>query len=188
MDTEIKLVKKEKRFFKKQEKQKEQEKEKKTRKIRKILKISLMILIMGGGILGLGWFLATKASFSESEIVVKQGLHWHVELDINILGKYQEVPANIGIGVVHQPIHTHEPNNVIHLEFSGLVKENDIKLGRFFDVWGKKFNKNCILDKCSVSGGELKMFINGEPNFEFENYIMKDNDKIKIELLTNSSI
>jgi len=66
------------------------------------------------------------------------------------------------------------------MEFSGLCLEDDLRLGRFFEIWGKRFNKNCIFDKCSGPEGQLKMFVNGELNYEFENYMMKDGDKIEI--------
>ncbi len=29
-------------------------------------------------------------------------------------------------------------------------------------------------------GGTVAMFVNGEENFEFENYLMQDNDRIEI--------
>ena len=60
------------------------------------------------------------------------------------------------------------------------VKKDDIKLGKFFDIWGKTFNKACIFDKCSGSDGQVNMLVNGELNSEFENYTMKDGDKIEI--------
>lgn len=66
------------------------------------------------------------------------------------------------------------------MQFSGLAKKDDIRLGRFFEVWGKKFIKDCIFDQCNSQEGKLKMFVNGIENFEFENYIMRDRDRIEI--------
>ena len=77
-------------------------------------------------------------------------------------------------------MHTHEADSVIHMEFSGLVREDDIRLGRFFEIWGKKFNRDCIFDKCNGPEGRLKMFVNQQPNYQFENHIMRDRDKIEI--------
>lgn len=104
------------------------------------------------------------------QIVSRGGLHWHAQLAIYIKGEKQEIPAGIGIGAVEQPIHTHDTSGVIHMEFGGLVYKDDLKLGQFFKIWGKQFN----------SMGKVEMFINGEPNQEFENYQMKDGDKIEI--------
>lgn len=137
-------------------------------------------LVFGGGILGLAWLLVSKPSILKEEIISENGIYWHTELSISILDEKQEIPAKIGIGITERYIHTHEADGVIHMEFPGLVKEDDIRLGRFFEIWGKQFNKNCIFDQCSGPEGKVKMFINGKESFEFENYIMKNEDKIEI--------
>ena len=144
-----------------------------------------MVLIIGAGIAGLVWYLATRPSLPESEIIARSGIHWHSEIKISILGQKQEIPADIGIGVVHNPIHTHDNTGAIHLEFSGLVRKDDTLLGKFFEIWGKKFNKDCIFDKCNGSEGKIKMLVNGNQNDEFENYLMKDGDKIEIVYYAN---
>lgn len=175
------LTKKERRFLKRRQKEEERLRSRRQRKLKKFLWIIILVLIIGGGISALVWFLATRPSIPESEIISKQGIHRHVELSISILGQKQGISDNIGIGFGgHNAIHTHGKDRIIHLEFSGLVKKDDIKLGRFFKVWGKTFNKDCIFDKCNGVEGELEMFVNGEQNFEFENYIMQDEDKIEI--------
>jgi len=130
-----------------------------------------------------GWFLISKFSEpgQESDIISRNGLHWHANLSINILGEAKDIPAGIGLaGPSHNPMHTHDRDNVIHLEFSGTVRGNDLRLGEFFKVWGKTLNKDCIFDKCSSSEGKLSMRVNGKENSEFENYIMADGDKIEI--------
>lgn len=150
------------------------------RSIKKIFFVGAAILIIGGGIFGLIQFQPSKPAAPKSNIVAKGGIHWHTKLSIKILDQYQDIPSNIGIGITHLPIHTHDADGVIHMEFSGIVKEDDIRLGRFFENWGKSFNKDCVLDKCSDPDGQFKMLVNGEKNSEFENYIMKDEDKVEI--------
>ncbi len=174
------LSKKERRFLRRQQKEKERLLHRRQGKFKKFLWITTIVLIVGGGISALDWFLATRPALPESEIISRQGIHWHADLSIKILGQYQDISANIGIGITHQPIHTHEADGVIHMEFSGLVKKDDVKLDKFFKIWGRKFNQNCIFDKCSGSEGQVKMFVNNQPNSEFENYIMQDRDKIEI--------
>ncbi len=171
---------KEKWIQKREKREREWEKAKRKRKIKKIIKTSLIFFIVGGAISGLGWYFAAKPSPQESEIIASNGIHWHPELSIKILGQQIEVPANIGLGITGMPLHTHDDTGVIHLEFSGVVKEDDIRLSRFFEIWGKKFTKNCIFDKCSSPDGKVKMLVNGELSSEFENYMMKDGDKIEI--------
>lgn len=174
------LTKKERRFLKRRQKEEEYLRRRNRRKLKKFLWIVVGILIIVGGISALVWFLATRPPIPESEIISKQGIHQHLELSISILGRKQDIPDDIGLGIVNQPIHTHEKDRIIHLQFSGLVKKDDIKLGRFFKTWGETFNKDCIFDKCNGPEGQLKMFVNGEPNYEFENYIMQDGDEIEI--------
>lgn len=147
---------------------------------KKLINIVLVILVLGGGVFGLARFLATRPPMPESEIISKTGIHRHAELTIKILDKYRDIPADIGIGITHLPVHTHKADGVIHMEFSGLVKENDIRLGRFFEIWKKEFNRDCIFDKCNGPEGQIKMLVNSELNSEFEDYIMQDEDNIEI--------
>ncbi len=171
------LTKKERRLLKRQQREKEHLKYHRQGKIKNFLLIAAIALIVGGGILSIGLLLATRP---ESEIISDQGIHWHAELSITILGQKQVIPDNVGRGITEQPIHTHEEDNTIHLEFAGSVKKDDIRLGRFFEIWNRQFNQDCIFTNCNGVEGTVKMFVNGEPNFEFENYIMRHEDKIAI--------
>ncbi len=171
------LTKKERRLLKRQHIEKEYPKYHRQGKIKNILLIAAVALIVGGGILSIGLLLATR---QESEIISDQGIHWHTELSITILGQKQVIPANVGLGITSQPIHTHEEDNTIHLEFDGLVRKDDIRLGRFFEIWDRQFNQDCIFTNCNGAEGTVKMFVNGEPNLEFENYAMRDTDNIEI--------
>ncbi|MBI2626297.1 MAG: cupredoxin domain-containing protein [Candidatus Nealsonbacteria bacterium] len=147
-----------------------------------------IILVVIGGIFILGWFLFSKFSAPESDIVARNGLHWHSNLSINILGEAQDVPAGLGLGrLPHNPMHTHDRDNVIHMEFSGTVREDNLLLEKFFEIWGKQFNKDCIFDKCSGPDGNLKMMVNGKENSNFDNYMMRDDDKIEIIFSASAS-
>ena len=142
----------------------------------------LGIIIVSTAIL-VFWITGSTDSEAEAEnngIISQQGLHLHPILDIHINGRLQPIPSNVGIGAVHQPIHTHDTDHVIHLEFSGLVTLDNTRLEQFFKIWNKQFNSNCIFDNCNGPSGTVKMFVNGQPNTEFEKYPMKGNDKIEI--------
>lgn len=113
-------------------------------------------------------------------------IHWHPILTITIDGKNKIIPTNIGItSNVHYPTHTHDTSGTIHLENNRPTKET-VTLGYFFKVWGKRLSKDCIFDYCTDKG-ELKMYVNGKENFEFENYFMQDNDKIRIEYISKEN-
>lgn len=141
-------------------------------------KTFLLIIVLVAGLVG--FFIYNNNRPVNSEVISKRGLHWHPELSIEIKGQKQEIPANIGIGLVHNPIHTHDNSGVIHLEMDGLVKKDDTRLNHFFKIWGKQFNSECIFEYCNGPNGNVKMLINGKENSEFENYQMRDRDKIEI--------
>lgn len=119
-------------------------------------------------------------------------VHWHPKLIIKINGEVTPIPTNIGStigrvvdaelsGMRMSPTHTHETDGTIHLENNNPSKKPEtLTLGYFFYVWDKPFNSTCIFEYC-IDKGELKMYVNGEENNEFENYIMKDKDEILIE-------
>ncbi len=122
------------------------------------------------------WLKSTEPREAEiiaekGEVISEQGIHWHPELRVFVKGEEIVIPENVGLGSVHNPVHTHEDLPVIHLEFSGVVRENDTQLGRFFEVWGKDFME---------FGSTVDMKVNGASNTDLENYQMKDGDKIEL--------
>lgn len=140
------------------------------------------ILILVGAIFLLS--KGEKVNVPDNQVVARQGLHWHPKVTISIKGENQEIPANLGIGAVHSKIHTHDTDNkegVIHMEMQGIVAKDDTRLAKFFQLWGKEFNSNKLFDNTNGSEGIVKMMVNGTENKEFENYLMKDGDKIEIK-------
>lgn len=137
------------------------------------MKKSLLYVI--GFILFFGGMIWWSKSLQENnpDILSRNGFHWHPEVTIYVKGEKQEIPANIGIGAVHQPIHTHDDSNqgIVHMEFQGLVRKENATLGQFLKGWGKDINS---------FGANVKMTVNGEENTELENYIMQDKDKIEL--------
>ncbi len=113
--------------------------------------------------------------------IPKGAIHWHPHVTILIKSKSTVIPANIGLGgSVHQPVHTHETDNILHWEVNSPTVDN-MQLGYFFNtVWKKKLSSECILDYCSGPEGTVKMFVNGVENAEFDHYMPQDLDEIKI--------
>lgn len=137
--------------------------------------------------------LSNSFKGTDSEVVSESGIHWHPELTIMIKDQKQEIPANIGIGPQYASsrfyesaqgmtdIHTHDNSGTLHWEVgAGPVKRGHIKLGAFFEIWGKTFNKDQILDSKNGESGTVKMTVNGQPNTDYENYVVRDKDKIEI--------
>lgn len=166
--------------LKREQKLAEQKHRERNRVVKRTLKIGAVIAFVGGGIGSLVWYAATRPPVPQSEIISRSGIHWHPELTITVEGQKQEIPANLGLGAIHQPIHTHDSTGVLHLEIQGLVRKDNTELSRFFKIWDKEFNSNCIFDNCNGPEGKVAMTVNGKENTEFDNYEMKDKDKIEI--------
>lgn len=167
---ETQLTKKERQELKRQEKLEARETVVKKRQIKRIINwvIGFALVIILGILI---WYGTSRSRIPESEIVSRNGLHWHPELVIYVKDVRQEIPADIGMIGVEMPVHTHDSTGVIHLEMNGLVKKEDITLGRFFKVWDKDMRS---------FGTNLTMTVNGKENTDYENYLLQDKDKIEL--------
>src|SRR3990172_5020992 len=150
-------------------------------------------IIIGGGILmiiviiGISFLLTNNSSSSTSvpndQIVAQNGLHWHPKLTVYIKGEKQEFTDSIGLGAVHQKMHTHAEDykdGVVHMEMQGVVAKDNTKLGNFFRIWGKEFSSSQIFEFKNSSTSAVKMMVNGKENSEFANYHMNDGDRIEV--------
>ena len=173
MEEQQSLSKKERKEIKRQEKLEAKETEAQSRRRKKILSRIGWGVFGVAIIAGLVWLIVSAPKTPEGEILSRNGFHWHPEVTIYVKGVKQEIPENIGIGAVHQPIHTHDDSSqgIVHMEFQGLVRKENATLGQFLKNWGKDINS---------FGTNLKMTVNGKENTEYENYIMQDKDKIEL--------
>ncbi len=173
MEPQIPLTYKEQKAINQQKKLESKETTIQNRQTWKIIKIALWgtlcVAIIGGFI----WLISSQPKTPDSEIVSRSGLHWHPELSIYVKGEKLEIPENIGLNAVHKPIHTHDDidQGIVHMEFQGLTRKQDTILGQFFKNWGKDMRS---------FGANMKMTVNGKENKEYENYLMKDKDKIEL--------
>lgn len=132
--------------------------------------LAALVLLLGGFLV----FGSTPRPVSTEGLISANGIHWHPTLEIYVKGVKQQIPAAIGLGVAHQPVHTHEDDigkGVIHLEFAGTVRNEDVQLGRFFQMWGKNMRS---------FGANIQMTVNGEENTDYESYVMRDKDRIEL--------
>lgn len=173
MEPQIPLTKKERKELKRQEKLEAKDTAIQSPQTKRIIRWigwdAFGVAIIGG----LVWLVASAPKAPESDIVSRTGFHWHPELTMYVKGEKQEIPANIGIGAVHQPIHTHDDSSqgIVHMEFQGLVRKQNAILGQFLKSWDKDINS---------FGTNVKMNVNGQENTELENYQMQDKDKIEL--------
>lgn len=173
MDPQTPLTKKERKELKRQEKFEAQETAARKHRFNRIAKWGLAGGLTVAAIGGLVWYIATRPPIPESDIVSRSSFHWHPQLTIYVKEEKQEIPANVGIGAVHQPIHTHDDSGqgIVHMEFQGMARKQDATLSQFFKNWGKDMRS---------FGSNMRMSVNGEENTEYENYVMRDKDKIEL--------
>jgi hypothetical protein len=103
--------------------------------------------------------------------------HYHSHITMYVDGQKVIVPQNIGIDEgtnTLSPIHTHDTTGVIHVESD--TADFTSNLQNVFDIWGVKFDSQCIGGYCNG----VKMWVNGKPNTELGNYVMKPHDAITI--------
>lgn len=89
------------------------------------------------------------------------GFHIHTHLDIFINGNHYTVPSQIGIKPDDRCLywlHTHDDNGVIHIE---APEKRDFTLGKFFDIWDKKFSNAQIFDNEVNGNNTLSVYVNG---------------------------
>ena len=167
------LSKEERRVLRRQEKEAQRAAFRKTERWKRVTRRGAIMALAALSVGGLIWYAASRAPIPEGDIVSRTGFHWHPELAIYAQGAKQKIPANIGIGAVHKPVHTHDDSGqgIIHLEFQGLVRKQDIALGQFFKNWGKDMRS---------FGANIKMIVNGEESADYDNYVMRDKDKIEL--------
>ena len=108
---------------------------------------------------------------------IKSDYHYHLQLNITINGARIEIPANIGFEndengetIFLHPIHTYDDSGRIHVE---TMRNATAELGFFFDIWGKDFSSNRILDYNVDEEHIIEMTINDEFVDTFENTILE---------------
>ena len=115
---------------------------------------------------------------------IKSDYHYHLYLNISINEERIEIPMKIGFEkndkgetVFLHPIHTYDNSGRVHVE---TTKNNTAKLGFFFDIWGKEFSNNMILDYSIDEEHILEMTVNEEKVDTFEETILEPYQVIEI--------
>lgn len=149
---------------------------------RRKIKTSLGWIVTAGVVLSIIYFAVTAPRVASGDVESNTGIHYHPRLTIEVNGQNVVIPNLIGLnGPTESPIHTHEEGDgTIHLEFNGLVKKDDIRLQKFFNVWGKEWTATSFMGNPINAEHTLTMTVNGNPSTEYGNFIMHDKDEIKL--------
>lgn len=144
-------------------------------------------LFWGGSVLlvvGLLW-VGAKEEDPNNPLVARAGVHYHAKLSVEVNGEDQTVPSGIGLiaGQEHpQQMHTHEADQIVHVEIPGRVYEDDMRLINFFRVWGKELTPTGLLGAVATSTQKVFMTVNGMDEPRLGDYPIKDGDDIKVIL------
>ena len=117
-------------------------------------------------------------------------LHNHVLLTITSDGQSITVPSQIGIAQIGKavdpllygdhsldkygmqgmsPLHTHDYSGTIHVESNSV---RNYTLGEFLDIWRGS----------DLNGKRVQATVNGNPVSDFRNIILKDGEKINLDI------
>jgi len=156
----------------------------------------LIILLFLGfvGFISYKYYLVLKENENLKEILKDLGelagidnygsLHLHADIKIFINGKELVIyrPENFE---KNKFVHFHEttdpskPNeNVIHIHAKGIT------LKQFLNTLNIKLNNNCLtvdnINYCNNEENQLKVYVNNKKLDDYENYVIKDLDRILI--------
>ncbi len=153
----------------------------------KITAYSIIALVVIGGI----WFFLSlpkpeQKNYDVGGLSFPLGnIHWHATPTIAICGENVSLPKpapgqHLGSGLLHM-----HDDMLFHIEGS-VSSPSQITLGAMMSNIGKSFSQTTLLgkkngDPCPTGKeGNVQLIVNGVENSEFENYIIKDGDKIEM--------
>lgn len=153
-----------------------------------LLGVILAAAVIGGGLANGGLPLSDESGDESSS---GGPIHHHAHVQIFINEEPRVIPAGVGItkgnnidnevsGINASPIHTHDNSGVLHIEHQEPVREKRA-LGYFFnEVLGKRFSSQCIMEWCNQGDKVVKMYVNGQRVYQFDDYVLQDRDRIAV--------
>lgn len=147
-------------------KEQQRRREERRRQLRIAGGAALVAILLAGLLLVRPWDRGPTAAFGYSsdgvvERVAAAGLkpgdgpHIHPRLNVVIRDRPITVPANMGIGAAHQPMHTHETDGTIHVE--GAAERTTI--GQFMALWGVTFGGDSLGPYRSNGSDRVRMWV-----------------------------
>ncbi len=150
---------------------------------KKIVKYSIITLILLVIVFG-GYYFVIKP-IKDFEPYYKGAYHWHANFEVSICGQLAQIKC--GAGMCGMMNFHHHNDNIIHIEGSSIAKKEDLYLGNFFRGLGLDFSNQSLFDKkngdlCpNGNAGIVKMYVDGQPNYELDKYILKKCDSSNIK-------
>lgn len=143
----------------------------------------LIYALLGAAVLaGVTFFLiqaGTPAPFDATKVCLStETYHIHPHLSILVDGTEQVIPKGVGIAspTCIRPLHTHETDGVIHVEFE---YQRDFTLAEFFKVWNQPYGADQVWNYKKDATHDLTLTVDGQPRNDWS-VILKDQQKIVI--------
>ncbi len=153
----------------------------------KILTYSVIALVA----FGIAWFFMSipkskQANYDTGSLSFPLGnVHWHATPTLVICGENVALPKPAsGQHFGSNLLHLHD-DSLFHIEGS-VSSPSQITLGAMMSSIGRNFSQEVILDKKNGDmcpdgkPRKVSLLINGVENMQYENYIIRDGDKIKM--------
>jgi len=116
----------------------------------------------------------------EPDVELKQ--RYAVNLEIIIDEEQVVIPENLGIeSTCNREVNTQDKSGKIYVEAKN---KRDFQLKDFFAVWARSFNKYRIFDRVVDEEHIILMYVNDITNNDYEELVLEDGQKIKIEYLS----
>ena len=121
---------------------------------------------------------------SLSGIGTLKSTHMHSDIKVYINGKainFSQRKYQLTTSFIH---FEDAIGDVVHIHATGMA------MGHLFKSLGGDLSNNCVIMEgqayCNDKDKKLKLYVNGQPNSEFSNYIMQDLDKILVSYGANT--
>ncbi len=152
---------------------------------RRLAKRIVIWAVVIAALTGLGWSMFSQGA-SRPPSYTGRPVHWHALFDIKICSEPKNLleydPGRRMVGPMLT--HTHGDNKM-HIE-GQVNRPEEIKIGGFMEALNIPFSATTIKSKTNGDScpdgqpGMVKMFVNGQPNTDFREYVPKDGDAIRI--------
>lgn len=192
MSDEQPMTRRQRRLLKKQEAAQAREKQEKKKSGGKYVGLALLVVLIAGAVYGLQRLAATTPETTYTD----KPVHWHAAIDLTVCGEKRDLPAPgsssgqaHGSSMAGETLSHHHFDNIMHIE-GRVIDPQDIAFGKFADSIGLAFDSDKLMEKvngdtCAEGGapGQVKMFVNDEPNTEFRAYIPKATENAQDQVI-----
>jgi hypothetical protein len=157
--------------------------------------VSAIIIMSIAGMAGILYFVYAPDSSYNPDL--NFALQLNARLNIAVGNQTARVPAGIGVqsslwnyhGLDQYGKNGRAPMFTIDNYGLVIVASSVVRnytLGEFFQIWGKTFDGRCVQVGSNLycnTDGILTMSVNGKPNFQYDKYVLQNQDDVLIDFV-----